>query len=164
LFAQDYVPLDDGRQGDERTREQEVSDFITSLVSSWDIDKELEKIFWGFASKDLVLANLTQEEVEQILADFDETIMQYMMSRTEWEFSWEEDMAITQFRAWLRARLSRGRRGFERKMQTTQTLVRHQVVEGSGAVEEGRGRILSKLGRIFGRKEEERPQVVEVVE
>lgn len=127
-------------------------DFLTRLTDSWDIDDDLEELFWAYSSKDMVLSNLTKRDINRMMDGFHDTINDYIMQQPEHDFTWEEMMAIGQFEDWLYARLYRSFEGFERKMETTQTSISRVVEEGRG--EEGGG-IGDKIKGLFGRGEKE---------
>lgn len=124
---------------------------IERNLKNVDIDKQLKDIFVEFASQDFVLSNLNDDDIHQIMLDFDEAVNQYITEIPEWEFDWYEDRFITQFRAWLRARLMRGRQGFERKMQKSQTRIQRSIQEAPGLKGSGSGGPLEKLGKLLGK-------------
>lgn len=128
----------------------ESRDFLTRLTDSWDIDDDLENLFWGYASKDMVLTNFREEDVEIMMEGFQDTLDDYIIQQPEHEYTWEEQLAIGQFEDWLRARLRRSIDGFERKMETTETSISRNVVEG-GRGEESSG-MIDRLRGFFGKK------------
>lgn len=125
-----------------------AADYISHLVGSHDIDPELRNIFQEFTSQDFVLSNLTTQDINEIIRDYDEAVITYISEIPEWEFNWFEDRAITQFRAWLKARLRRSWEGFERSMQTTQTSIQRSYQERPGDKTGGDNR--NFLQKLFG--------------
>lgn len=131
----------------------EVRDFLTRLTDSWDIDDDLENLFWAYSSKDIVLSNLADRDIRKLMDGFEETVYDYIIQQPEHNFSWEEYMAIGQFEDWLYVRLKRSKDGFERKMETTETSISRQVLETPK--KSGGGGLTGKLKRLFGKGGEE---------
>ncbi len=147
----------------EDRRNESARDFLTRLTDSYDVDDELEELFWAYSSKDVVLSNLSQKEVRELMEGFHGTINDYIMQQPEHEFTWQESMAINQFEDWLKLRLNRSLDGFERKMETTETNVQRQVLEGMG--EEEGGGVMEKFKGLIGKgggKEAERKRRVQM--
>jgi len=139
----------------------EAKDFLARLTGTWDIDDDLEELFWAYASKDMVLSNLSRADIDKMMKGFQDSVNDYIIQQPEHEYTWGEQMAVGQFEDWLYIRLNRSYQGFERKMQKTGAQISKQILEGN--VEEDGMR--EKMARFVGKgsseeeKEKRVPQI-----
>jgi hypothetical protein len=144
-----------GREEKGEQLDSEARDYLDKLTDAYDIDDEIENLFWGFASKDIVLSYFPSEKkIMQILNDFEDHVNTFIISQPEHEYSYQDELAIEQFKVWLEARLYRGYQGHERKMMTAETHISREFREGLGENDSGGG-IREKLGKVFGKGKKE---------
>ena len=126
---------------EEEDKVEYYSDVTKYLVEEDSLPQRVKEKFWLLPSKDTVLSNLDNRDVDIIMLEFDSAYLVYLMSKPEHEYSFQDELNYLQARAKLRLKLKRSLYGFERKMIATQ-IKRMEYEEQN---EQKKGGILSKL-------------------
>lgn len=94
--------------------------------------------------KELSLSNLTEKEINWMVMAFQRSEIQFRMGRPALSGNHKEEIHLASLLPKMKLKLARSRDGgFERKQQTTQTVIRQAVVSGPSEPK--------KRFRLFGR-------------
>jgi len=100
--------------------------------------------------KELALTNLKDNEIRWLSLEFSVAEIMHRMRKPAVMGDFDEDISLSTLPGKLYVKLSRSRGGFERKQQTTQTIVRVTSTPSLGERPK-----LSFLGRLLGRGKRE---------
>jgi len=120
---------------------------VSFMLEDTNLPDPLKKLFWAFGSKVMALTNLDDVSVKQLLRDWRDARITYMMSRPYYKFTYDEQLAISNFEAWFFATLKRS----TGETQRERFIIGAQITQRMGEIEAPpRGGILNTVKRAFG--------------
>jgi len=120
---------------------------ISFLLENKDIPKDLKKMFWAFGSRVMALTNFTDDDVKMMMYDWHDAKITYMMSRPYYKYTYDEELAISNFEAWFRAMIRRSVGGGQRE----RVIIASHISQRMGEIEEvPRGGIMQGVKKLFG--------------
>lgn len=120
---------------------------VSYLLENPDIPDNLKTIFWAFSSRVLSLTNFDDKDVKRVMYDWRDAKITYLMSRPHYKFTFEEQLAISNFESVLFATLKRSTGG----MQRERFIIGAQIQQRIGEPEEiPSGGVARGIKRFFG--------------
>lgn len=130
--------------------EQEAFRFSQLLLEDGNIPEDINKNFWGFITKHLILSKVLPGDERSVMNQFEINYNFELMSKPDYKHNFNKELEYIKTKALLKAFLMRARGGFERISQTTQI---RQILYGEA--EESSGGVLKRIGggfkKLFGR-------------
>lgn len=110
---------------------------------------EIKKKFWSVTSKENALTFLDKDDIKNSALEFQDIMMTEVMTKGEFEYSFEERALMVQLGWAFFRKISRSKDGFERKKIVTQIQERTINTPDGGSAFRPKKR--GFLGKIFGR-------------
>lgn len=124
---------------------------IEFLVNDRSIPKKFRRnTFWAFSDKEMAITNFEKKDIQKEMLSLSIANKFYMMSKPDYDHSWEDEIAYSNMRAKFFAKTRRAIDGFERKMQVSQIRDFHSDAgkqRGSGGIVNS---ITSGFSKMFG--------------
>jgi len=97
--------------------------------------------------KEMEITNLNEKDIDWLRNQLRRSVINFKSGRPISSMNYQEEMTLSALPAKFLIKLARSRDGFERKQQTTQTVIRQAVVSGGRPIQKRRW-------SIFGRHKE----------
>jgi len=120
---------------------------VSYLLESPDVPDSLRDLFWAFSSRVLALTNLDNKDVKRIMFDWRDAKITFLMSRPHYKYTFQEQLAISNFESVLFATLKRSTGGTQRE----RFIIGAQIQQRIGEPDEvPSGGIVRGVRKIFG--------------
>lgn len=100
--------------------------------------------FWAYVDQDQVLTNYKDEDLKRLALMLEDSKLSFMMSKPAHDYTFEDELTITQMFAKIHARVRRARDGLDRR------LLAPQISQSTSIVQDQRSPGI--VARLMGRK------------
>jgi len=112
---------------------------VSYLIDNPEIPDKIRRMFWAFASRAMALTNLDVNDVKRIMYDWKDAKLTYMMSIPQYEFTFDQQLALSNFESVLFAVLKRSTGGMQRERfiigaQITQRIGQSDTAPSGGLI------------------------------
>lgn len=135
-----------------KERQKGKEQFFEQLVGTSDIPDRAIEMFFGFFNKDLVLTNLSRKDIKRLINKFEESRSELLRTKSSWEYSFDEELFLSQVKLAAEERAHRSLEGFERKMEKMEQ--KRQVIDQKNDEGSKSGILAKLLGK--GKQKEEK--------
>lgn len=120
--------------------------FSREILDDDSIPDSVKKALWAFGDKEMTLSNLSEGDIKKLLMKYDDAVTAYLMSMTDYDYSFDLEKDLTQLRPKVELKLRRSKSGFEREMLATEiSRIKEEPIRKEGG-------ILRRLGGFLGMK------------
>jgi len=124
---------------------------VEFLLSNKQIPSEARKQFWAFTSKELAVTKFEEIDIKRVLRHLRIAWYDYIMNKPDVEYSFKDELLLSQLTSFVLQRAKRSLGGFEREMITKQ--IREVRTTYEEEIRGGGGGLLGKIkGFLFGRR------------
>lgn len=135
--------MDSASKGDSPFTGIDFVRFTQLLIDDKSIPKEWADKFWAFSDREMAVSNIEKADVPTLMNMFDVARLDFLMSKPDYDFSWEDNATLSNLRTKFFVKVKRSVNATERRLLATQI---RQIITDNRSGQEKAG----FLKRIFG--------------